>query len=176
MKLRLLVVAIALFGMALFLHPSAKAAEMTITPEKIELIKARCTENLATLNRLHKTDAFLRTDRGNLYRTISDKLMVPLNRRIASTQLDGGALLTITADYNREYNRFYDAYIEYDNAVSKILEIDCNQEPVAFYTALVEAREKRSELSSINQSIRELIRQYGELFVDFKNDYESNNR
>lgn len=150
----------------------AQAATTTITPEKVARIRARCVENQAALNRLHQTDAFLRTDRGNLYRTISDKLMVPLNRRLAANQLDGGALITIAADYNTEYNRFYRAYIDYDNALSKVLEIDCDREPVAFYNALLDAREKRIKLSESNLSIKEHIRQYGVVFSDFKASYK----
>src|SRR5690348_9074125 len=112
MRLRMLVLAALALGI-FFILPSTKAdAATTIEPQVIERIKSHCIENQAALNRLHQTDAFLRNDRGNLYRTIGDKLMVPLNRRLASNQLDGGALLTITSDYNAEYNRFYRAYID----------------------------------------------------------------
>ena len=166
-------VGLALIVGALFLLPEPQVnAAVTVTPEVIERVKARCVENQAALNRLHQTDAFLRNDRGNLYRTIGDKLMVPLNRRLASNQLDGGALLTITSDYNREYNRFYQAYIDYDNALSKVLETDCSREPVAFYNALLDARQKRQTLSESNGKIKEYIRQYGVAFTDFKTGFE----
>lgn len=172
MKLRLLLVAALLLSVSTVALAHRAGAAATITPEKIARIRSRCVENQAALNRLHQTDAFLRNDRGNLYRTISDKLMVPLNRRLASNQLDGGALLSITANYNDEYNKFYDQYIQYDNALSKVLEIDCNREPVAFYNALLTARDKRNELSKINQSIKDLVRQYGAAFTDFKTTYD----
>lgn len=171
MRLRVLVVFAFVLG-ALFLVPQQQASAVTtIAPEVIERIKSRCVENQAALNRLHQTDAFLRNDRGNVYRTISDKLMVPLNRRIASNQLDGGALLTITSDYNAEYNRFYRAYIDYDNALAAVLDIDCGREPVAFYTALLDAREKRNKLSESNAKIKEHIRGYGVAFSGFKTNH-----
>ena len=166
------VLSLAAVGVFFAAANQSAGAETVITPEKIDSIKTHCTENQATLNRLHQTDAFLRTNRGELYRTISDKLMVPLNRRLASNQLDAGSLLTITADYNKEYRVFFDAYIEYDNAMSKLLGIDCNREPVSFYNALIDAREKRQLLSRSNQQILELIRNYGAEFTTFKNDYE----
>jgi len=150
---------------------SARAAS-DITPEVVNRIRARCVENQATLNRLHQTDAFLRSDRGNLYQTIGNKLMVPMNRRLASNQLDGGALLTITSDYNAEYNRFYRAYVDYDNSLSKVLDTDCDREPVSFYNALLDAREKRIKLSESNVRIKELIRQYGTTFTEFKANFE----
>lgn len=154
---------------------TAAATTTTITPEVIARIREHCVENQAALNRLHQTDAFLRNDRGDLYRTISDKLMVPLNRRLASNQLDGGNLVTIAAEYDNEYDKFYSAYIDYDNALSKLLKIDCDNEPVAFYNALIEARAKRASLSQINQAIKDLVRQYGVGFSDFKSNYEKAN-
>lgn len=173
MKFRVLVAVALLVGVGVvglsFRHAGAAAV---ITPEKIARIRAHCVENQAALNRLHQTDAFLRNDRGNLYRTISDKLMVPLNRRLASNQLDGAALLTITAEYNDQYNKFYDQYIQYDNALSKVLGIDCSREPVAFYNALLDARDKRDTLSKTNEAIKDLIRQYGTAFTDFKTVYD----
>lgn len=175
MRLRLLVLlAFAIIG-GLFLLPKNATAATTITPEMVSRIRSRCVENQAALNRLHQTDAFLRTERGNLYRTISDKLMVPLNRRLASNQLDGGALLTIAADYNSQYNKFYNAYIDYDNALSRVLDIDCTQQPVAFYNALLDAREKRNELSKINLTIRDLVRKYGKEFTEFRSEYNKDN-
>lgn len=167
---------IALSLGAVFVVSSHQAqAATTITPETIERIKNRCVENQAALNRLHQTDAFLRNDRGNLYRTIGDKLMVPLNRRLASNQLDGGALITVTSSYNDEYNTFYQAYIDYDNALSTVLDIDCKKEPVGFYTALLEARAKRVALSESNVKLKELVRQYGAAFTEFKTNYDKEN-
>jgi hypothetical protein len=172
--MRVLIAGLLAFGGLFAVVTIPAGAEATITPEKIERIKNHCTENQATLNRLHQTDAFLRTNRGELYRTISDKLMVPLNRRLASNQLDAGSLLTITADFNSEYSKFFDAYIRYDNSMSKLLSIDCNRQPVSFYNALLDARKNRTELSNSNQAILDLIRSYGIEFTAFKNNYESN--
>jgi hypothetical protein len=173
MSLRVVLAMAALVVGAVFVLPGQRAdAAVTITPEVVERIKNRCVENQVALSRLHQTDAFLRNDRGNLYRTIGDKLMVPLNRRLAANRLDGGALLTITSSYNDEYNRFYRAYIDYDNALSAVLETDCKKEPVTFYTALLDAREKRLKLSESNTKIKELVRQYGTAFTEFKTTYE----
>lgn len=176
MKLRILVFAGLLLFAGLFVGMVKDVqAAATVTPEMVTRIRARCTENQAALNRLHQTDAFLRTNRGDLYRTIGDKLMVPLNRRLAANRLDGATLLTITSDYNSEYTRFYNAYIQYDNALSEVLKIDCNREPVGFYNALLEAREKRIVLSGINQAIKDKIRQYGVSFTEFKAEFERQN-
>lgn len=146
-------------------------AEVIITENQIATIKARCVENQASLNQLHQTDAFLRIDRGNLYRTVSDKLMVPLNKRIASHKLDGGKLVQIAADFDDEYKNFYDAYIAYDTALSNLLRIDCTKEPVAFYTALMKARTARQTLNESNQKLVQLMRDYKAEFDAFKTNF-----
>lgn len=175
MKLRLLVIISLVVGGFFVASTHPANAATTITPEMVTRIRDRCVENQAALNRLHKTDAFIRIDRGSLYKTISDKLMVPLNRRLASNQLDGANLLTITSDYNAEYNRFYRAYIEYDTALSKVLDIDCDREPVAFYNALIDARTKRAKVAESIVKIKDLIRQYGTAFTELKTTYERDN-
>jgi hypothetical protein len=174
--MRAILAIVALVAGAFFVLPDERAqATADVSPEVVERIKLHCVENQATLNRLHQTDAFLRNNRGNLYRTISDKLMVPLNRRLASNQLDGGALLTIASNYKTEYDTFYRTYIEYDNALADVLKIDCKKEPVAFYTQLTEAREKRLKLSESNQRLKDFVREYGVVFTDLKAAYEKDN-
>src|SRR5690606_27114566 len=110
MNIRNIAVGLIAVGSVFVFFTQSTGAVTEITPEKIEKIKTNCTQNQASLNRLHQTDAFLRTNRGELYRTIADKLMVPLNRRLASHQLDAGQLLGITANLNDEYRIFFDAY------------------------------------------------------------------
>ena len=68
MRLRMLVLAALLFGAVLVVTEVTANAATTITPEKVTRIRNRCVENQAALNRLQTTDAFLRNDRGNLYR------------------------------------------------------------------------------------------------------------
>lgn len=174
MNIRNIAVGLIAIGSVFVFLTQSTGAVTEITPEKIEQIKTHCTQNQASLNRLHQTDAFLRTNRGELYRTIADKLMVPLNRRLASHQLDAGQLLGITAKLNDEYRIFFNAYTQYDNAMTKLLAINCSREPVAFYTALVDAREKRAELSDSNQKIQEHVRTYGTEFGEFKKNFEAN--
>jgi hypothetical protein len=158
------------FGFGLFVVsvPSFAQSDENITQKKIARIRDHCVENQASLNRLHQNDAFLRTNRGNLYRTISDKLMIPLNQRLVANRLDGGDLITVAADFDSEYDRFYSSYIAYDNALTELLAVDCSKQPVTFYNALLNARTKRAELSSSNQKLKQLVEQYGNAFKIFK--------
>ena len=91
-------------------------ASDVITDAQINLIKTNCVDLKARLSRLHDNDLLLRTNRGNLYRLLSEKLMVPLNQRAASHQVDASALVKISAEYNEAYKKFYTSYSDYDAA------------------------------------------------------------
>ena len=140
-------------GSALWFSSHAASAAVIVTPSKVERIRDNCVENQALLNRLHQTDTSLRTNRGNLYRTIGDKLMSPLNSRIAANDLDNTELEDITVKYNKAYNVFYSSYIAYDESLTKLLTINCIKEPVTFYNALLDSREKRASLSESNRKM-----------------------
>lgn len=176
MKLALVAACTILAGALLAVNVAAQeTGNRTITQEKIEKIRNNCTQNQASLNQLHQNDAFLRTDRGDIYRTISDKLMVPLNRRLAANQLDAGKLVELSATFSNQYDDFFDAYFEYDNALTDVLRTDCRLEPVTFYNNLLEARTKRAILYKANQALMETIREYDTSFTDFKANYEKEN-
>ena len=175
MKILIASVLALIGGVFLITTAQAKQDEQIITDEKVATIRERCVENLAALRRLHQTDAVLRTDRGELYRTISDKLMVPLNKRLVSNRLDGGSLVDLSATFSDQYDVFFTAYFEYDNALSDVLKINCKSEPVTFYNALLQARKKRDVLNQSNQKLLETIRKFDTSFADFKAKFEKEN-
>ena len=146
----------------------AVATEDIINDAQITSIKLHCTELQATLNRIRRADTLLRTDRGRLYRTIADKLMVPLNQRIASNKLDGSELVATTAEYNAEYQLFFDAYRTYDASLVATLAIDCTKQPTTFYDKLAVARNDRSKLHDSSVKLIGLAKQYRTQFDTFK--------
>lgn len=139
-----------------------------ITDAQITAIRTHCTDIQGTLNRLKQTDTLLRYNRGQLYRTIADKLMSQLNQRIASNQLDGSELVATTATYNKEYQIFFDAYKNYDVGLSQLLAIDCSKQPTSFYDKLRDVRQKRIALHTSSKKMIELAGQYKKQFDTFR--------
>ncbi len=177
MKIRKLILLSGVFGAVLLAVVSTQTsqAEVVISQKQIRSIQTHCVENQAALNQLHQTDAFLRIDRGNLYRTISDKLMTPLNTRLTANELPNDALVAVTKQFNAQYQQFYKNYITYDTSLSKLLSIDCTKEPVGFYNALIKTREDRQQLSVSNQALVQLIVNYKALFDQFKASFMAGN-
>lgn len=164
------IIAIVMIGLLLAVpHSTARAVEDdVITDAQISAIRTHCTDIQGTLNRLKQADTLLRYNRGQLYRTIVDKLMSPLNQRIASNQLDGSELVATTAAYNKEYQVFFNAYKEYDIGLSQLFTIDCRKQPTTFYDKLSDVREKRIKLHDSSVKMTELAAQYKKQFDTFR--------
>ncbi|HEY1085792.1 MAG TPA: hypothetical protein VGE34_03660 [Candidatus Saccharimonadales bacterium] len=161
---------IGFVAILLLVTPHASAVSI-ITDKQIQAIKTNCTQIQASLNQLQRNDTLLRHNRGAAFRTIADKLMVPLNQRIASNQLAGSKLVEITADYNKSYEDFRLGFIAYDTALSTALNTDCQKQPTTFFDALDLARQKRLALYKASDKLTKLAEQYKAEFLNFKKNY-----
>ncbi len=139
-----------------------------VTDEQRNLIISNCSDLQATLHRIHQNDALARHDQGQLFRLLSDKLMAPLNQRIASNQLDGSTLVLITANYNTQYQNFFNAYKTYELSLRNTLQIDCTKQPVVFYDSLAGARNKRAAVHEASAKLVTLAQQYKNEFTTFR--------
>jgi hypothetical protein len=150
------------------LSQAVRAQEATpMTEEHIERIRANCVEAQSVLRRLHASDGLLRVNRGQLYELLSTKLMAPMNGRIAFNKLDSMGLVAITADYERQLDTFRLEYKEYEEAMSATLEMDCTNQPVAFYDKVNETREKRKKVNEATKVLHKTIADYRGSFDEF---------
>lgn len=144
------------------------STENRVTDEQIAAIKTHCLALQASLNQLHQTDTLLRLNRGKLYQTMVDKLMSPLNQRIASNQLDGSRLVKTTASFNQTYQDFKKKYSTYEVALGEVLKTDCTRQPSIFYSRLADARKKRQDLGKVNQQLVAGAEEYQTEFAAFR--------
>ncbi len=123
---------------------SAQAAPMT--DEQIGRIRTSCVSAKNTLNQLHASDALLRVNRGQLYESMSTKLMARFNSRADSNHLDTKDLTTVTQSYGTVLTTFREDYKSYEIQLATALTIDCLKEPVSFYDAVALTRTKRAQV------------------------------
>jgi len=163
-------------GSGVFAMTTRAAEETKMSPEHIERIKANCIEAQSIMNRIHTNDALLRVNRGQLYETISTKLMSRLNSRISENRLDGGALVTVTAEFDAKASEFRSEYIEYDKALSRALNISCQNQPVAFYDAVSDANKRRGTVNEITKELEQLTKDYSKEFEAFAKKIEDGDK
>ena len=164
---------VAMLGGGFIMQQFAHADETApMTEAHIARIKNNCSEAQTSLNQLHASDALLRVNRGQLYESISVKLMAPFNSRIALNRLDGADLVSTATDYERELADFRIKYQQYEEAMSQTLRINCTNEPVAFYDSVSDTREKRQKVHDATMTLHRTIADYKAQFESFAKNYQ----
>lgn len=143
---------------------------MVLTESQIESIRDRCLASKVALDKLHSTDALLRVTLGQQYENISSRLMAPFNSRIALNSYDGVALARTTVDFNKALDDFRSQYRSYESSVDAALNVDCSEEPVEYYAAIENARERRSDLHASTRQVNKLAQEYLDEFDIFVAD------
>lgn len=146
---------------------AVRAQSTPMTEAHIQRIKANCVDAQSVLTQLHASDALLRVNRGQLYESISSKLMAPFNSRVALNKFDGSKLVAQSATYETQLNDFRSSYKSYEEAMSRTLRINCTNEPVAFYDSVAEARGKRQQVHQTIVALQKTIQNYKAEFESF---------
>lgn len=152
------------------------AVSVPMTEAHIQRIRNNCVEAQSTLNQLHASDGLLRVNRGQLYESMSTKLMAPLNSRITLNKLNGATLVTITATYETQLEDFRVKYQQYEEAMSKTLKMNCKNQPVAFYDSVGDTREKRRLVHDSTLTLQATIQNYKNEFEAFAKTVQENDK
>lgn len=174
------IVTLSVFAMTAILgaiwHASARAENTPMTEAHIARIRANCVDAQSTLRQLHASDALLRVNRGQLYESISTKLMAPLNSRISLNRLDGVSLVSIATTYESQLVYFRQSYQQYEEAMSQTLRINCINQPVVFYDSVADARSKRKKVHDSTVALHNTISEYKTEFEAFAKQFDGESK
>lgn len=154
----------------------ATAADPPMTEAHIQRIKNNCSEAQSTLNQLHASDALLRVNRGQLYESMSTKLMEPFDSRLTLNSYNAADLVSLAATYDKELSDFRTNYQQYEEALSNVLQMNCQNQPVAFYDGVADARTKRSKVHDSAMALHKTISDYETAFEDFYKTFTEQNK
>jgi hypothetical protein len=146
---------------------SAVSEERILTDAQIEGIRGRCDQSKQEIERLRKADRLLRVNLGKQYEWIAKRLMAPLGSRIALNGLEGVELSATVVEYNRALAGFRENYLQYDRSIDDILGMNCNEQPIEYYTAIERTRELRRDTHESTKRLAELAKQYRAQIDDF---------
>ena len=133
---------------------------IVLSSAQLALIRANCVSIRSSLQRLHENDALARVNLGREYETISNKLMAPMNSRIALNKLDGVMAAKTTVEFDDDLATFRSSYQRYEESVARTINIDCQERPVDFYQMIEYARMYRAEVRQTVMRMSELIKKY----------------
>jgi hypothetical protein len=153
---------------------TAVQAETTapMTEAHIARIRANCVSAQTTLTQLHASDALMWVNRGQLFESLSSRLMVPFNGRIAKYTQRNVSLVQLASDYDSELTTFRSNYQQYEEAMTRTLKIDCQNQPVSFYDGVTDTRNKRAATHDSVIALQKTIQDYGTQFDIFANNFQ----
>lgn len=150
-------------------------AQATLSDEQRERIRTNCVTIKNTLNQLKVSDALLRVNRGQIYESMSSKLMDNFNARVSNNNLDNHGLVAVSSGYDSALNNFRSDYQTYERQLSSATRIDCTEDPDGFHFAIQNARTLREEVNSDVQRLHEYIDDYRSAVNDFRLNFERTN-
>lgn len=157
--------AIGLTTLVLATGPIVRAEDQTLlmlNDDQITQIRLNCVEVQSTLQRLHSSDALLRVNLGQRYEAIATKLMTPMNNRVALNRVDSAPITKTTTDFNNTLDDFRERYKQYEQSMTRALQVKCQDQPVAFFDAVTLARIHRANLREVVVKLNSQLAQYRE--------------
>lgn len=168
---------ISIAALAVVFYGSVMSVQADDQPPLSETHKKRiatnCTSATSSLRQLHRSDASLRVNRGQMYEYIGTKLMAHLNSRLVVNRLDGGKLVDEAARYDRALTNFRATYRIYEQQLSAVLRIDCKKQPEAFYYGVADVRRKRADVYEQTTNLNRIVDDYYEGFKKFSTEYKA---
>lgn len=173
----LLIIVSTAVACAVFLTVTARSLDVSpLSESHKERIVANCTSAKSSLQQLHRSDASLRVNRGQLYEFISTKLMARLNSRLVLNRLDASDLVAAAARYEQSLSYFRTTYQTYEEQLSALLRIDCQRQPEAFYYRALDVRQKRQAVAEVTSEIERYVVEYHQTFERFTAGYQAATR
>ena len=143
-----------------------------LSEPQIAAIRANCHSIQSALTRIHTNDALSRVHLGQEYETISTKFMAPMNSRVALSKLDGVALTKTTVEFNDNLTTFRSRYQQYEQSLLHTIQMKCTDQPVAFYDAIVTARDNRALVKETVDLLGGLVTQYSNQVKELRSPAE----
>lgn len=155
-------VTVTLVALVLLVSPKAVFAidQPVLTNEQIEHIRNNCGDTQTALGSIRATDAVAFVNIGQKLDTLSNRLMTPMNSRVAINKLDGVAVIKTTVEFNTEVKRFQALYRDYAQSVNVTTAMGCYNQPVEFYDNLTALLQKRVAVRESYEHLKKLIAQY----------------
>ncbi len=149
------------------------AQDSLISSAQIQKIRDNCLSTKNTLNQLHVSDALLRVNQGQIYESISTKLMDRFNNRVANNKMNNSSLVPVMVSYNSALNSFRSDYKQYEEHMSLTIDINCFNRPTDFYNSVLSARSLRNQVHNDVLVINQLIDQYQLALDSFEKEYQT---
>lgn len=169
MKNRLIYLGCGLVIAAVLVLPAglARSLDFAVDANMCQRVKTR-------LKQIKLSDAVTRVNYGQVYESLSVNVMAPTNLRLVANNLNSVELLTITDNYQKQFTQFRQHYVSYEEKLSQVLEISCEQDPIQLTKNLPDLRQLRQQLHTDTENLRQLATSYQTKFKELYNGQKTN--
>ncbi len=123
--------------------PLVAHSQDILDASRLAAIQQRCTVLQTSLDQLQRRDLVARTNRGREYENVNRQISALITRlhhnNLSSTTFD-----VSVADFRAAVLAFRDAYVRYDDSMSALRQIDCNDRASDFAQSLEKVRVLRA--------------------------------
>ncbi|SRR6266550_1178985 len=155
---------VAVFGLGAVAF--AQSAD-DLTPEKLDVIRMRCSSSQFALRQIEKRDAVSRINRGRAYDQTLRQLSA-FNSRFVYNKISAPDLAQITSDIQTNVDKFRSSYDHYDSDITEALKTNCKDKPSDYYQLVVKARADRAIVGQQVTAINDLLGQYRAALLKYK--------
>jgi hypothetical protein len=112
------------------------------TAARYQTISDRCQSLHLLLDELQRRDLVSRTNLGREYESVA-RLFTAFNQRVKNNNLSAQPFEQLAADFTAATSQFRSAYVQYDDSLIELQQIDCKDKPADFDAQLARTRELR---------------------------------
>lgn len=134
---------------------------------RYQAISDRCQSLRLLLDELQRRDLVSRTNLGREYESVA-RLFGAFNQRVKNNNLNAQQFEQLTVDFNNAASQFRSAYVQYDDGLIALQQIDCKQKPAEFDAQLTRTRELRDATEGAATHAHAISGQYRTLMVQLQ--------
>lgn len=139
--------------------------------EYLAVVKGRCEATKQLIDEQRRSDLVARINKGRAYQTIIDQQNA-FSLRLRNNKITSDTFDRQIAAVQDRVNSFREAYRRYDDALDKLLDIDCKTQPQEFVDQLVLARGLRQVVGNEVAAADTELARYRQEVVKFKHELE----
>jgi hypothetical protein len=147
--------------------PPAVNAQTIFDAARLSAIQERCSVLQTSLDQLQRRDLVARTDHGHEYENLTRQINA-LSQRLRHNKLPTQTLDKPADDFKSAVAAFRQAYVSYDDSITILRQIDCQERVTDFARLLEETRVLRAKLGVEVTRGEEALKQYRKTLVELQ--------
>lgn len=164
--------AIIIPAIVLALLPTSTFAvdHRSLSEDEIGAISQNCSSIKVRLQRVQRDDAKNRVYLGSQYESVATRLMLNLNLRLVKNGMANALLAEQQTTFMSERDRFKNDFIGYSQEFETLLNMNCKDEPEAFYRQLEVVRDKRADIDASMKRLKDITALHRQTIRDLKDE------